>query len=237
MSDLIPSNHEMTVFSQMAAAAEKSPHYKRWGGRDGILMILLTARELGLPPMSALNGGINLIQGKPELSARAMSAVIRRAGHEIKVTACHDDLCQLVGKRKDTGEEMTVSFHIEEARRSGLVRQNSPWTKTPSDMLFARALSRLARRLFSDVIGTAYVTGEIPREDNTEHAEPLVEIEVDAADKELVTNDHIRILCDHLNEDRKQKLKEHFEINDLSELTVGDYNSIMAKLAKEGEKE
>jgi hypothetical protein len=33
--------------------------------------------------------------------------------------------------------------------------------KYPEDMLYNRALSRLARRLFADVIGTSYIEGEI----------------------------------------------------------------------------
>jgi hypothetical protein len=85
----------------------------------------------------------------------------------------------LIGKRTDTGETQTASFSIEEAQRAGLIKQGGGWTKFPKDMCFARALSRLARQLFSDVIGMGYVEGEISQAD----VRPIQTIEPEVLDE------------------------------------------------------
>lgn len=157
----MPSEHEMMVFHTMAEQAVSSKMYKGIGEKAGVMMIMLSARELGIPPMQALNGGINIIQGKVEISARMMSALIRKSGHQIQVKECTPNQCILIGKRGDTGETQCSSFSIQEAQSAGLVKPGGGWTKWPKDMCFARALSRLARQLFSDVIGIGYVEGEI----------------------------------------------------------------------------
>jgi len=156
-----PSQHEMIVFHTMAEQAIDSKMYKGIGDKAGVMMIMLAARELGIAPMQALNGGLNITQGKVEISARMMSALIRRAGHTIKVEECSASQCVLVGIRCDTGEKQESSFSVAEAQQAGLVKQGGGWVKWPKDMCFARALSRLARQLFSDVIGMGYVEGEI----------------------------------------------------------------------------
>jgi hypothetical protein len=121
---------------------------------------LLAARELGIPPMQALNGGIWNIQGKIEISARLMNSMIRRAGHSISIKHCDATKCVMEGKRADNGDSFTAQFTIEDAAKAGLTGRG-PWKTYAEDMLYARAMSRLARRLFPDVIGTAYVEGEI----------------------------------------------------------------------------
>lgn len=157
----MPSEHEMMVFHTMAEQAVSSKMYKGIGEKAGVMMIMLSARELGIPPMQALNGGINIIQGKVEISARMMSALIRKSGHQIIVKECSDNQCILIGKRCDTGESQSSSFSVAEAQKAGLIKAGGGWTKFPKDMCFARALSRLARQLFSDVIGIGYIEGEI----------------------------------------------------------------------------
>jgi hypothetical protein len=158
---LMPSEHEMMVYHTMAEQAVSSKMYKGIGDKAGVMMIMLAARELGIPAMQALNGGLNIIQGKVEISARMMSALIRKAGHHIKVKECSETQCILEGRRSDTGESLTSSFSVAEAQKAGLVKTGGGWTKFPKDMCFARALSRLARQLFSDVIGIGYIEGEI----------------------------------------------------------------------------
>ncbi|MGD2065778.1 MAG: hypothetical protein PVI43_01235 [Candidatus Bathyarchaeota archaeon] len=230
MNELIPNNHEMEVFNQMAKAAAKSPLYKRWGGFEGILMILLTARELGLPPMLSLNGGINNVQGKIELSARSMNAIIRRAGHQVHTVTTGDTVCTLKGIRADTKEEMEVSFFIEEAKRMGLIRQGSAWEKTPIDMLYARALSRLARRLFPDVIGTCYVEGEIPREGDNNA--PVVDVKIKQEVHEKITPDQIGFINDNYDASGIDAICNYFKVAHIGELNQAAFESIKTKVEK-----
>ncbi len=161
-----PSEHEMMVFHTMAEQAITSKMYAgTHKDQSSIMMIMLAARELGIPPMQALNRGINIINGSVEISARMMNALIRKSGHQIKVVESTELNCVLQGKRRDTGETLTTSFSMAEAQKAGLVKAGGGWQKWPKDMCFARALSRLARQLFSDVIGMGYVEGEISGQD------------------------------------------------------------------------
>lgn len=167
-SQLVPSQNEFQLLDQMAKAANASKYYDKLGGTPGILSIMLLARELDVPPMQALSGGIWNIQGKVEMSARLMNMKIRQAGHKLKIEMGTEQ-CTIVGVRKDTGEEMTCTFSMKDADRAGLAGRDT-WKKYPREMLFARCLSLLARALFPDVIGNCYVEGEIrdiEKEDRT----------------------------------------------------------------------
>lgn len=157
----LPSEHEMMVFTTISKQAAESNLYKSYGGQPGIMMTILAARELGVPPMLALNGGIANIQGKLEISARLMNAMMRRAGIKISIKESTDDICTLVGARGDTGDTATVSYSVVEAQKAGLVKSGGGWTKNPKDMCFARAISRLARQIAPDIIGGCYIEGEI----------------------------------------------------------------------------
>jgi len=156
---LLPNQQEFSMFQTIARAAQTSGLYAGVGQEAKIFMVLLAARELGISPMLALNGGIWNIQGKIEISARLMNSLVRRAGHSIKIIRSDDKACVLLGKRTD-GDTFECEFTIEEAAKAGLASRDV-WKKYTSDMLYNRCMSRLARRLFSDVIGTAYVEGEI----------------------------------------------------------------------------
>ena len=123
----IPTEHEMMVYHTMAEQAVSSKMYRGVGEKSGVMMIMLASRELGIPPMAALNGGLNIINGKVEISARMMSALIRKSGHQITTQECTDLKCTLMGKRHDTGETQTASFSIEEAQRAGLIKQGGLW--------------------------------------------------------------------------------------------------------------
>lgn len=158
----IPTEHEMMVYHTMAEQAITSKMYaSNFKDKSGVMMVMLSARELGIPPMQALNGGINLINGKAEISARMMGALIRKAGHKFTAKESTENLCTILGVRGDTGESQLASFTLAEAQKAGLVKPGGGWTKWPKDMCYARALSRLSRQLFQDVIGIGYVEGEI----------------------------------------------------------------------------
>lgn len=173
-SSMIPSNHELTVYQVMARNAAQSQLYKTLS-ESQIMMIMLAARELGVPPMLSLNGGINCINGKVELSARLMGNMIRQRGHSFTTKVLNKEQCVLIGKRCDNGDTMEATFTWQDAKEAGLTGK-AVWKSYTEDMLYARALSRLARRLFPDVIGTAYVEGEVGGEVIIE--KPVIETQV-----------------------------------------------------------
>lgn len=191
MNISVPTNEELKSYQIIAEIASSNPHWKKLGGGGTeaqvvatILSVMLLARELGIAPMQAISGGINNIQGKFEISARIMNQLIRKHGHKIQVKMLNNEVCCIWGKRKDTGEEQEASYHIEEAARAGLIRDGGGWKKNPQDMLFARAISRIARRLFPDCIGGCYIEGELQETilkqsvDNVE-VPPIEEVNVD----------------------------------------------------------
>lgn len=143
----------------MCRALLESPHYKRMGA-EGIYAIVTKARSVGVNPMDALNGGMYYVQGKVEMTSAMMNQMIRQMGHSVtKDKRSDENICILHGKRRDNGDTWVESFSIEDAKKAGIYKNQ--WLKYPKDMLFARALSRLARQLFPDVIKGCYVQGEI----------------------------------------------------------------------------
>jgi hypothetical protein len=163
----IPTPDEFAALRSMmaaVAATEFVPQGLR-GKPDAALAAVLYGRELGFPPMTSLKY-IQVIQGQPTVAPRAMAAMIRRAGHVLKVTPPTPTQSVIHGKRRDTGEELTVTWTIEDARRAGLVRDGSGWTKFPADMLFARAMGTIGRRLFEDVVLGSYAPQEFAEGEN-----------------------------------------------------------------------
>jgi hypothetical protein len=111
---------------------------------------ILYGREVGLPPMTAL-GNVNVIKGKPGLSAVIMRAQVLAAGHEIRQDESNSALCTMSGRRRGTDYWQTVTYSIDDARQAGLMT-NQQYTKNPRRMLRARATSELCELMFADVV-------------------------------------------------------------------------------------
>ena len=130
-----------------------------------VLAVAMAGQELGLPPMQSLQL-YNIIEGTPTLSARGMTAIIRRAGHKLEVTRYDRDGCTIVGTRGDTGETMTVSHTEKDRVNAGLSLKTrkgyaSVWAKYKRQMHHWRAVSEIAGLLFTDVLlGAAYTPEE-----------------------------------------------------------------------------
>ena len=213
----IPTSQELMVYQAWANNAVDSQMYRSIGKASAIMMIMLAAREYGIGPAQALNGGLHIIEGKVELSARMMSSLIRKRGHKIEPIEESNEKCTIKGTRADNGEVQTVTYTIAMAEKGGLIKEKGAWKKTPEDMLYARALSRLARRLFSDVIGIGYVEGEISDsradmavlEPVRESSNQPVDIEVAASKKsesEMLTE-----LVDYIGEEKSQQIQQYIQ--------------------------
>ena len=167
-ANIVPTPSEFESYKLIAEVASVNPYWKKVGGGGDlqatvatILSIMLLARELGISPIQAISGGIYNISGRFEISARMMNQLIRRCGHHIEIRHSDSQYCEIWSKRKDTGEEHTERYSFAEAKQAGLIKERSGWVTVPGDMLFARCISRLARRLYADCIGGCYVEGEM----------------------------------------------------------------------------
>ena len=135
------------------------------GNRGKVLAAILTGRELGIGPMSALKH-VAVISGRPSLSAELQLALVRREGHRVTGQATAER-AELHGERADTGETMDVVWTVETALRAGLIdrldeegkpvaRSQSgnplPWELYTHSLLWARAVTQLTSQLFSDVV-------------------------------------------------------------------------------------
>lgn len=211
----------------------ESKHYQQLGV-DGIFAIIQKAKSLNLHPMEALNGGLYYVQGRVEMSSQMMNQLIRFRGHSIqKDPKSNKSLCILHGRRADNGDVWSVSFGIEDAQRAGLYRQNSPWTKFPEAMCFARALSMLARQLFPDVIQGCYVEGEIRDaldKESMKEAPPAIA-------NPMVTQEQVKVLQELISgdEEYRQKLFHFFKITDFGELPASQWDRILAAVKKHAE--
>lgn len=189
-NDLIPSTEEFLAIERISKHAFASKYFDKLGGLSGIFSIITYAKELGIHPMQALFGGMQNVLGKIQVAPVQMNAMIRRAGHRIDMIECTDKVCTLKGTRSGTDETATVSYTFEMAKKAGLVKAGGGYEKYAEDMLWARAMSRLARRLFPDVIGPMYVEGEIEvpdEEDKKKKPKKTIDIDVVPETEETIS--------------------------------------------------
>jgi hypothetical protein len=120
------------------------------GRPEVVLACILYGQELGIGPMQSLQG-VQIIEGTPGAKPELMRSLVMRAGHTFQEVEVSAERVTLYGKRRDTGVDATVSWTIAEARAAGLAGK-AVWKSYPEDMLYARATSRLCRRIFGDVV-------------------------------------------------------------------------------------
>jgi len=222
-----------------------TPHYKRMGG-EGIFAIVEKAKSIGVNPMDALNGGMYFVQGKVEMTAAMMNQLIRSCGHSItKDKKSNDTECILHGKRADNGDTWVESFSLEDAKKAGIYRNQ--WLKYPKDMLFARALSRLARQLFPDVIKGCYVQGEIS--DAPPLHEPVESVECTPQNESEkleytpnITEDEANKLDELIGDDTKYRqcvmnfIRKQFQAENLIDMPRDVYEKILPVATSKYEK-
>lgn len=205
----------------------KTKHYQHLGP-EGIFAIIQKAKATNVNPLDALNGGMYYVHGKVEMSAFMMNQLIRQSGHSISKDHKSDDTaCILHGKRVDTGDAWTEIFSINDAKRAGIYREGTGWTKYPKNMLFARALSNLARMLFPDVIMGCYVEGELGNQSSefSQEKEPLIDHRWVELESLLKSNHSLR-----------QKLLQFFNVSTLEELPTSERGRMLKIAQSQAEK-
>jgi hypothetical protein len=127
---------------------------------------VMAGAELGISPFAAMSG-IHIVQGKPTLSSNMIATLVKNdPRYDYRVKVCDEKIATLTWY--ENGEEVGEStFTMQEAKAANLTGK-STWKSYPSDMLFARALTRGARRYAPGIFGGApvYTPEEVGADDN-----------------------------------------------------------------------
>ncbi|MGI8729050.1 MAG: hypothetical protein ACR2LK_03525 [Solirubrobacteraceae bacterium] len=150
MSDSPPGRAAMTqadfaYLERLAAAAADSGLYGT-GNRvkAQLLMKLIYGRDLDIPVSAALSA-IDIYDGKMELSANLIAALLEAHPHyAYAVVESTDQRCELEFF-KDGNSLGKAKFDAADATTAGLA-DTDYYRHYPSDMFFARAMTRGARR-------------------------------------------------------------------------------------------
>lgn len=125
---------------------------------EAALAVMLTGRELGIPPMQAFRS-IYIVKGRPTLSAQLMGAMILKAGHSYQAVMATNEACSIKFTRRG-GAVYTHTFTLADAKTAGLASGDT-WAKYPKAMLFSRCMSAGARIAMPDVIAGMYTPEEL----------------------------------------------------------------------------
>jgi hypothetical protein len=176
--DLLPKSLWAPIWNEQRSIMENRPSPGK------VLLLVETGLMLGLHPMAALQG-IDVIEGNPTLKPALMSALIRDAGHTLRIqqtgTVEGGDLAVTVtGIRKDDPEYPYVyTWRPIDAVRAGLLDSYSqgadgvwvararsdkggikPWEAYTARMCRWRALGDVASAGFEDVLLGMHLTPE-----------------------------------------------------------------------------
>lgn len=114
---------------------------------------VMAGAEIGLPPFASMSG-IHIVNGKPTLGANLIATLVKNdPRYDYRIKQATGEACVITWYEngKASGES---AFTMAEAQAAGLTGKQT-WKAYPSDMLFARALTRGARRYAPGIFGGA----------------------------------------------------------------------------------
>jgi hypothetical protein len=123
-----------------------------------ILWAVEYGEMLGLSTMAAITG-VHVIKGKPTASAGLISALVRRAGHKLRIRG--DDksaTCQII-RADDPKYTFEVTFTIDDAKTAELLEKDN-WKHFAAAMLKARAITQCARDACEEALFGLHYTPE-----------------------------------------------------------------------------
>lgn len=119
---------------------------------------------LGVPYTQVMQSMV-VARGKMTMSADLMGAIVRRAGHKLRIHEEGNSVTASIVRADDPDYEFTVTWDEKKAREAGLWGNRGPWTQYPRQMLRARAITEVCRQGASDALaGNVYTAEELTSE-------------------------------------------------------------------------
>lgn len=144
------------------------------GKPANVLLALEYGNALGIPPMVAIQQ-VHIISGRPVASAQLIGALVRKAGHRLRVSG--DDrraVCEIV-RADDPEFTFRSEWTIERATAAKLTGKDT-WRQYPANMLRARAITECARDACPEALaGVSYTAEELGDDTLPAEAYPMTD--------------------------------------------------------------
>lgn len=151
-------NDKMQYAQALAQASLLPKQYQRNPGN--VLLAVELGESLGIPPIQAINT-VHVIEGKPSASSGLISALVRRAGHTLRVKGDDQSATAEIVRSDDPDFTYSVTWDMGRARNAGVTGRDN-WKKYPAAMLKARAITEVARDACQEALmGVQYTPEEL----------------------------------------------------------------------------
>lgn len=149
---------EMDYARAVAPAALLPVAYR--GKPADILIAIGLGKAIGVQPAQALYE-IYVVNGRPSPSANLMAALVRRAGHKLRIDGDATRCTATLVRSDDPDYPFSATWTFEQARLAGLTGKDT-WKAYPGAMLRARAIAEVVRMGASEaVLGMDYSREEM----------------------------------------------------------------------------
>lgn len=146
-------------YARKLSASELLP--KAYVGKpQNVLLAIEFGRSLGLDPITAINM-THVVQGRPTASAQLVGALVRRAGHILRVRGDETSATAKIIRSDDPEFSFEATWTMDRAKQAGVL-SNPVWKSYPANMLKARAITEVARDACPEVLaGMGYTSEEM----------------------------------------------------------------------------
>ena len=215
MTELVPLADRMEYAKALAPSDLLPKQYR--GNPANVLIAIEYGRALGLEPMAAIQG-VHIVEGKPTASAQLIGALVRNAGHRLRVQGDDTGAVAVIVRADDPEFEFRAEWTMDRAKTAGLAGK-SVWRQYPAAMLKARAITEVARDACPEILsGVAYTAEELGHDDAPKRVDTArltppkpavqhVETALETVESEPVDTETGEILDAEVVEDEPQTLE------------------------------
>lgn len=155
----VTSLTEQMDYARAVSSAALLPAAYRGKPAD-ILIATGLGNAIGIAPAQALYE-IYVVNGRPSPSANLMAALVRRAGHKLRIEGNSESCTATLIRADDPEFPMTATWTIGQAKAAGLTGKDT-WKQYPQAMLRARAIAEVVRMGAPEaVMGMEYAREEV----------------------------------------------------------------------------
>lgn len=152
---------DANAIAKAVANTDMVPKHFR-GKPDDLTAAILYGATLGFDPMQSARQ-VYVIHGQAALYARAMAALVLSAGHEVWTEASTPDAVTVAGRRRGSDRIERATWDAARAKRAEYT-SNAKYRTNPEEMLYAKAVSEVCRKIAPDVLNGVYAYEEMQLE-------------------------------------------------------------------------